>query len=189
MAFNSERTMAKRFPGTDHQRMALQEAIDAPEHHADAGAEPTHHDPWRMDIVRALNEALAAELRCALRYERHCFIADGLARPKIAQEFLGYANEEWVHADQLARRIVQLGGKPDVSPHSIIQGGHPSHDDSLDLKAMVRANLIAEGEVIDCYCRILVLIRDRDLTTRRLVEDILIDEMDHAEELRDWDTD
>jgi bacterioferritin len=94
-----------------------------------------------------------------------------------------------LHADQLARRIVQLGGKPDFSPNSLVERSRAAYDDSLDLKAMVRADLIAEGAVIDGYCRILTLIGDADLTTRRLVEDILIDEMEHAEELRDLRTD
>jgi bacterioferritin len=190
MAFNSERTIAKRFPRADHERMVLEEeAIEATTHRGDAGAETTHYNPWRKGIIKVLNDALATELVCVLRYKRHCFIADSLTMPAIAKEFLGYANEELLHADRLAQRIVQVGGKPDFSPTSLCQRSHAAYDDSLDLKAMVSANLIAEGAVIDGYCRLLSLIGDTDLTTRRLVEDILIDEMEHAEELRNLNPD
>jgi bacterioferritin len=186
MAFDSERASAKQFPGTDHRRMVLEERThESATHRVQTGAETPHHNPWRQDIIKVLNDALATELVCVLRYKRHCFIADSLAMPAIAEEFLGYANDELVHADQLAQRIVQLGGRPDFSPNSLTERSHAEYDDSLDLKAMVRANLIAEGAVIDSYCRILTLIGDADSTTRRLVEDILIDEMEHAEELRD----
>jgi bacterioferritin len=131
---------------------------------------------------------LATELVCVLRYRRHYFIADSLAMSAVAEGFLGYANEELDHADQLAQRIVQLGGTPDFSPNSLIQRSHAPYDDSLDLKAMVRANLIAERAVVDSYRRILTLIGDSDWTTRGLLEDILIDEMEHAEGLRDLNT-
>jgi bacterioferritin len=190
MAFVRERIIGKQFPGAAYECMVLEEdAIEAASHHADAGAKTPHCNPWRTDVIKVLNDALATELVCVLRYKRHCFIADGLALPSIAKEFLGYANEELLHADRLAHRIVRLGGKPDFSPNSLTQRSHAAYDDSVDLKAMVRANLIAEGAAIDGYCRILTLIGDADLTTRRLVEEILIDEMEHAEELRDWNTD
>jgi bacterioferritin len=190
MRFESEHSVAKQLPGAGNERMVLEdESIGVRTHHIDAGAETLHANPWRRDLIKVLNDALATELVCVLRYKRHCFVADGLAMPAIAEEFLGYANEELLHADQLARRIVQLGGKPDFSPNSLVERSRAAYDDSLDLKAMVRADLIAEGAVIDGYCRILTLIGDTDLTTRRLVEDILIDEMEHAEELRDLRTD
>jgi bacterioferritin len=189
MAFESERRVSKQFPGADSERMVLEEEpIGVTTHRIDAGVETLHDIPWRRDLIKVLNDALATELVCVLRYKRHCFVADGLARPAIAEEFLGYANEELIHADLLARRIVQLGGRPDFSPNSLVERSRAAYDDSVDLKAMVRADLIAEGAVIDGYCQILTLIGDTDLTTRRLVEDILIDEMEHAEELRDLET-
>jgi bacterioferritin len=198
MALNNERTIAKQFPLTDHDRVMLdvvltklrqpvKKAIDATTHSVDA--ETSHDSASREAIIKLLNDSLATELVCVLRYKRHQFIADGLAMPKIAKEFLGYANEELLHADQLAQRIVQLGGQPDFSPFSLIQHSHAAYDDSVDLRVMIRANLIAENAVIDNYCKILTLIGDSDLITRRLVEGILIDEMEHAEELRDWNTD
>ena len=189
MRFESERTVAEQFPGAGNERMMLEdEPTGVRTHRIDAGAETLHASPWRRDLIKLLNDALATELVCVVHYKRHCFVADGLAMPAIAEEFLGYANEEVLHADQLARRIVQLGGKPDFSPNSLVERSRAAYDDSLDLKAMVRADLIAEGAVIDGYCRILTLIGDTDLTTRRLVEDILIDEMEHAEELRNLKT-
>src|SRR5690242_9485296 len=198
MALNNERTIAKQFPGADRERKVLdvvwaklrqpvKEVIDATKHSVDAGT--SYDSASREAIIKLLNDSLATELVCVLRYKRHQFIADGLAMPKIAKDFLGYANEELLHADQLAQRIVQLGGQPDFSPFSLIQHSHAAYDDSVDLKEMISANLTAENAVIDHYCKVLTLIGESDLTTRRLVEGILIDEMEHVEELRDWNTD
>ena len=96
------------------------------------------------------------------------------------------ANEESAHADRLAQRIVQLGGEPDFSPDSLTERSHAEYDDSKDLKAMIRANLVAERVAIESYSQIIGLIGDKDPSTRRLVEDILHDEQEHAEELTDW---
>jgi bacterioferritin len=190
MALDSGPTIAKQFPGAGRQRMVAGGGSHEPRtHHVDVGGESPHYARCRAELIKVLNDALGTELVCVLRYQRHGSIADSLAMPAIAEEFLGYANEELIHANQLARRIVQLGGKPAFSPNSLIEHTNAADDGSLDLKAMVRASLIAEGEVIDAYCRVLTLIGDTDLTTRRLVEDILIEEMEHAEELRDLKTD
>ena len=143
-------------------------------------------NPWRLEIIALLNGALATELVCALRYRRHHFTADGLAAPKIAEEFLVHANEEQGHADRLARRIVQLGGKPDFAPDSLLSRSHAAYDDSLDLKAMMRADLLAERVAIEAYGQMVALMRAKDPATRRLLEDILIDEQAHAEELKSW---
>ena len=142
--------------------------------------------PWRQEIVALLNGALATELVCALRYRRHHFTADGLAAPKIAEEFLVHANEELGHADRLARRIVQLGGKPDFAPETLLARSHAGYDESLDLKAMMRADLVAECVAIESYSQMIALMRAKDPTTRRLLEDILSDEQGHAEELKSW---
>jgi bacterioferritin len=133
-----------------------------------------------------LNDSLATELVCVLRYKRHHFTAQGMASPKIADEFLVHANEEAVHADWLAQRIVQLGGEPDFSPDSLLQRSHAAYDDSQDLKAMIKANLIAERVAIEAYSQIIALLGDRDSTTRRLLENILSEEQQHAEELKGW---
>ncbi len=142
--------------------------------------------PWRQEIVALLNGALATELVCALRYRRHHFTADGMAAPKIAEEFLVHANEELAHADRLARRIVQLGGKPDFAPDTLLQRSHAGYDESSDLKAMMMADLVAERVAIESYTQMIALVRSKDPATGRLLEDILSDEQEHAEELKSW---
>jgi bacterioferritin len=161
-------------------------AIDAARRSLDQGAVTPSYGPWREDIIRLLNDSLATELVCVLRYKRHHFTAVGLASPKIADEFLVHANEEAGHADRLAQRIVQLGGAPDFSPDSLTGRSHAAYNDASDLKAMIRANLIAERVAIETYSQIIGLIGDKDSTTRRLLEDILADEQEHADELKDW---
>ena len=150
------------------------------------GAMTPAYGPWRDDIVRLLNDALATELVCVLRYRRHHFTADGLDSPKIAEEFMVHANEELGHADRLAERIVQLGGQPDFNPKGLLDRSHADYDDSADLQAMIRANLIAERVAVESYRQMIDLIGDKDSTTRRLLEDILADEEEHADELSDW---
>lgn len=142
--------------------------------------------PWRADIIRLLNDSLATELVCILRYRRHHFTATGLSSPAIANEFLVHANEEQAHADRLATRIVQLGGEPDFNPETLIKRSHADYNDELDLKAMIRANLIAERVAIEAYSQVIELIGDKDPTTRRLIESILEQEQEHADELSDW---
>lgn len=171
----------------DHTPMVLNKAaINAAARHLDSGAVTPHSEPYRQDAIKLLNDSLATELVCVLRYKRHHFTAEGLVSPKIAEEFLVHANEEMAHADRLARRIVQLGGKPDFSPESLTRRSHAPYDDSLDLKTMIASNLSAERVAIECYSQMISMIGDKDSTTRRLLEDILSEEQAHAEELRDW---
>ena len=163
-----------------------QAAIDKASKSLDEGAVTPSYGPWRDDIVKLLNDALATELVCVLRYKRHYFTASGEASPAIADEFLVHANEESAHADKIAERIVQLGGEPDFNPQSLQGRSHASYDASLDLQAMVRANLVAERIAIETYRQMIVLIGDKDPTTRRMLEEILSDEEEHADELKDW---
>lgn len=187
MTIKSEPTRVKHLQIADPQRLVLDDsAIDVARHSLDHGTLTPHYGPWRKDIIKLLNDSLATELVCVLRYKRHHFTANGLASPKIAEEFLVHANEESAHADRLAQRIVQLGGEPDFSPDSLTQRSHATYDDSADLKAMIKANLIAERVAIEAYSQIIALIGDKDSTTRRLIEDILSVEQQHAEELSDW---
>ena len=187
MARHSEFTRLQTPQVDDQERMVLDvSAIDAARSSLDQGALTPHYGPWRKDIIKLLNDSLATELVCVLRYKRHHFTAAGLASPKIAEEFLVHANEETAHADRLAKRIVQLGGDPDFSPDSLTQRSHAAYDDSSDLKAMIVANLVAERVAIESYSQMIALIGDKDSTTRRLIEDILSDEQEHAEELKDW---
>jgi bacterioferritin len=187
MATKNETNNVKQLPVGESQRMVLDEtAIDAARRSLDQGAVTPNYGPWRKDIIKLLNDSLATELVCVLRYKRHYFTAQGLASPKIAEEFLVHANEESAHADRLAQRIVQLGGEPDFSPDSLSKRSHAEYDDSVDLKAMIKANLIAERVAIEAYSQIIALIGDKDSTTRRVLEDILSDEQEHADELKDW---
>jgi bacterioferritin len=140
----------------------------------------------REEIVALLNESLATELVCMLRYKRHYFMSDGLVEPKVAEEFLGYAQEEAGHADRLARHIVALGGQPDFSPDSLARRSFVPYDESDGLKSMIVSDLAAEQVVIERYRQLLKRIGDTEPATRYLVQDILIDEEDHAEELRLW---
>lgn len=150
------------------------------------GAITPAYGPHRDAVVKLLNDSLATELVCVLRYKRHHFMATGLSSPKIAEEFLVHANEESAHADRIARRIVQLGGEPDFSPTTLQQRSHADYDESNELQAMVRSNLIAERIAVETYRQMIALIGEKDPTTRRMLEDILADEEEHADELSDW---
>ena len=187
MTVTKQPSNVKQMSIAGHTPMALDEAaLDAAKRSLDDAALTPSYGPWSADIVKLLNDSLATELVCVLRYKRHHFTAVGLASPKIADEFLVHANEESAHADRLAKRIVQLGGKPDFSPDTLTQRSHADYDESQDLKAMIKANLVAERVAIEAYSQIIRLIGDKDPSTRRLVEDILADEQQHAEELSDW---
>jgi len=168
------------------QRLVLnEEAIQAAKRGLDDGAVTPSYGPWRDDIVKLLNGALATELVCVLRYKRHYFTAHGLSAPRIAEEFLEHANAEAGHADRIAERIVQLGGDPDFSPDSLTKRSHADYDESKDLREMIRANLVAERVAVETYRQMIELIGDKDPTTRRLLEDVLEDEEEHADELKD----
>lgn len=163
-----------------------QTALDAVRSSLDQGAITPAYGPHRDAIIKLLNDALATELVCVLRYKRHHFMASGASSPKIAEEFMVHANEESGHADRIAERIVQLGGEPDFSPSTLLQRSHADYNDSNDLKTMIRANLIAERIAIESYRQMIALLADKDPTTRRMLEDILAVEEEHADELKDW---
>jgi len=163
-----------------------QTALDSVRSSLDQGAITPAYGPHRDAIIKLLNDALATELVCVLRYKRHHFMASGASSPKIAEEFMVHANEEAGHADRIAQRIVQLGGEPDFSPSTLLQRSHADYDESNDLKTMIRVNLIAERIAIEAYRQMITLLADKDPTTRRMLEDILADEEEHADELKDW---
>jgi bacterioferritin len=137
-------------------------------------------------LVKLLNDSLATELVCVLRYRRHHFTVDGVTSPKIKEEFLVHANEEQAHADRIAERIVQLGGEPDFNPSSLMKRSHADYDDSASLASMVKSNLIAERVAIETYRQMITLIGDKDPTTKLMLTEILGDEEEHADELKDW---
>ena len=162
-----------------------EQALEAARRDIGDGAVTPSYGPWRESIVKLLNDALATELVCVLRYKRHHFTARGLASPAIADEFMVHANEESAHSDRLAERIVQLGGEPDYAPATLLERSHADYDEATELQAMVRANLVAERVAVESYRQMIQLIGDKDPTTRSLLEEILRDEEEHADELAD----
>ena len=152
----------------------------------DKGAVTPSSGPYREAIIKLLNGALATELICILRYKRHHFTAHGLASPAIAAELMVHAQEETAHSDLLAQRIVQLGGEPDYSPAGLEERSHAQYDDSTDLQEMLKANLVAERIAVEAYRQMINLIGDKDPTTKRMLEEILKDEEEHADEISDW---
>ena len=134
-------------------------------------------------VIQVLNEALATELVCILRYKRHYFTATGLNATPVAAEFLQHANEEQVHADALAARIVQLGGEPDFNPDTLTARSHAQYDGSPGLLEMVREDLVAERVAIASYTEMIQWIGSGDPTTRRILEGILEQEEEHAADL------
>ena len=187
MSTKKQDATVTQLPVTKVEHLTLDESgLEAAKRSLDQGAVTPSYGPWREDIIKLLNDALATELVCIMRYKRHHFTAKGLASPKIAEEFMVHALEETAHGDQIAERIVQLGGEPDFSPATLLDRSHADYDDSSDLKAMIKANLIAERVAIEAYTQMIGLIGDKDSTTRRMLESILSQEQEHAEELSDW---
>lgn len=139
----------------------------------------------RQAILALLNDALATELLCVLRYKRHYHTATGLMNMPIKAEFLEHAEEEQAHADRIAERIVQLNGEPDFNPTTLAQRSHAEYDESTDIKAMIRANLVAERVAVESYRQMIEKIGDVDPTTTLLLTEILAKEQEHADEMRD----
>jgi len=137
----------------------------------------------RDTVVRLLNEALATELVCTLRYRRHYFMASGIASEAIKEEFLAHANEELAHADRIAARIVELDGEPDFDPRTLTDRSHAEYVPAESLVSMIREDLIAERIAIDSYREMIQYLGANDPTSRRMLEEILAKEEEHAEEL------
>jgi bacterioferritin len=154
----------------------------ARQHIAD-GAVTVNYAADREVVLRLLNEALATELVCVLRYRRHYFMASGSVAEAIKDEFMKHSQEEQRHADQLAERIVQLGGAPNFNPKGILDRSHSEYEEGESLADMIEEDLIAERIAIESYREIVQYIGDKDSTTRRLFESILAVEEEHAEEL------
>ena len=139
----------------------------------------------RAMVLQMLNEALATELVCINRYKRHYYTVVGLANASIKAEFLEHAAQEQQHADWLAERIVQLNGEPDFNPATLLDRSHAEYDDSREVQAMVRANLVAERVAIESYRQMIELIGDSDPTTKQLLTQIMAAEEEHADDMRD----
>lgn len=153
--------------------------------HIEQGAVTNDYTLDAASAVRILNDALATELVCTLRYRQHAFVATGINSEPIAQEFLTHSNEELGHADLIAKRIVQLGGDPEFNPDQLTGRSHAEYVTCKSLKDMVRENLIAERIAIDSYREMVRYFGDHDPTTRSMLETILAVEEEHADELAD----
>jgi bacterioferritin len=151
--------------------------------HIEEGAITSRYGADKEVVVRLLNEALATEIVCTLRYRRHYYTAKGLTSASVAQEFMEHALEEQAHADQIAERIVQLGGDPDFSPQGLATRSHAEYVEGSSLPEMIKEDLVAERIAIESYGEIIQYLGDKDPTTRRLMESVLAKEEEHAEDL------
>lgn len=151
--------------------------------HVENGAVTEGYAADRETVLRLLNEALATELVCNLRYRRHYHMASGLKASVAADEFLEHAEQEMEHADRLAERIVQLGGAPDFNPEGLTQRSHAQYVEGANLREMIVENLVAERIAIDSYREIVQYLGEHDPTTRRIFEDILAQEEEHADDM------
>jgi bacterioferritin len=151
--------------------------------HIENGAVTEGYRADREAVVRILTEALATEIVCVLRYKRHFFMASGISAQSVAQEFLQHANEEQAHADQIAQRIVQLGGEPNLSPDGLSGRSHSEYVEGATLIDMIKEDLIAERIAIDSYRETIHYLGNDDPTTRRMLEGILAMEEEHADDL------
>ena len=151
--------------------------------HIEKGAVTEGYTADLETVVRILNEALATEIVCVLRYRRHHFMAAGMNAEPVAQEFLVHANEEQQHADQIAARIVQLNGEPNFSPEGLLSRSHAEYVEGENLVDMIKEDLIAERIAIDSYREMIEYIGDKDTTTKRMLEGILAMEEEHADDL------
>jgi len=151
--------------------------------HMEKGAVTEGYQADLEVVLRLLNEALATEIVCVLRYRRHHFMAKGIHAQSVAAEFLEHANEEQGHADLIAARIVQLGGEPDFAPEGLLSRSHSEYVAGDSLVDMIREDLVAERIAIESYSEMIRFIADADPTTRRMLEGILATEEEHADDL------
>ncbi|MFK7605329.1 MULTISPECIES: ferritin-like domain-containing protein [unclassified Pseudomonas] len=170
---------------TDIKLSDKQTLRDRARKNVEEGAVTPGYSADREEIIRLLNESLATEWVCVLRYKRHYFMADGIKAHVAAEEFLEHANQEMQHADKLAERIVQLGGEPEFNPDLLSKNSHAQYVAGKNLKEMVYEDLVAERIAVDSYREIIQYIGDKDPTTRRIFEEILEQEEEHADDMAD----
>src|SRR5687768_15285020 len=151
--------------------------------HIEEGAVTGGYRGDRETVIKLLNEALATEIVCVLRYKRHYFMAQGMNAESVKSEFLAHAGEEQAHADELAERIVQLGGEPNLSPDGLSTRSHSEYVEGESLQDMIKEDLVAERIAIESYRDMINFVGNDDPTTRRLLENILMKEEEHAEDL------
>jgi bacterioferritin len=151
--------------------------------HIEKGAVTQGYQGNLETVLRLLNDALATEIVCVLRYKRHYFMAKGIHAESVASEFLQHANEEQGHADEIAARIVQLQGEPNFNPEGLTTRSHAEYKEGGSLVDMIKEDLVAERIAIESYGEIVRFIGDKDPTTRRMMEGILAVEEEHADDL------
>ncbi|RZZ86921.1 ferritin-like domain-containing protein [Pseudoxanthomonas winnipegensis] len=180
------KTSATKFNHTSAADLADRETLRAnARKKLEDGAITDSYTADRKEVVKLLNEALATEYVCVLRYYRHYFMAKGMLADAVKVEFLEHAKQEQDHAGMLAERIVQLGGEPDLNPDTLTARSHAEYKEGSDLRDMVKENLIAERIAIDSYRQMINYIGDKDTTTKRILERILEQEEEHADEFAD----
>ena len=152
--------------------------------HIQQGAVTENYRADRETVIRVLNEALATEIVCVLRYKRHYFMASGIHAQAVAEEFQEHAAEEQDHADRIAERITQLNGEPNFNPEGLATRSHSEYVEGGSLLEMIREDLVAERVAIESYSEIVRYLGDGDPTSRRLMEEILAKEEEHADDLQ-----
>jgi bacterioferritin len=150
----------------------------------DSGAVTANYGADPKVVVEVLNAALATEIVCVLRYKRHYFMAQGIASESVKAEFLEHAGEEQEHADSIAERIVQLGGEPDLDPDTLTRRSHSEYKPGTSLVDMLREDLVAERVAIESYREIVQWLHGKDSTSKRMLEEILAVEEEHAEDIQ-----
>jgi len=151
--------------------------------HIQAGAVTSNYGADPTVVCKVLNEALATEIVCVLRYKRHYFMAQGIASDSVKTEFAEHATQEQEHADRIAERIVQLGGEPDLNPDTLTKRSHAEYVEGKSLVDMLREDLVAERIAIESYREIAVWLHGKDSTTKRMIEEILAVEEEHADDI------
>ena len=151
--------------------------------HVEEGAVTTGYAADREAVTQLLNEALATELVCVLRYKRHCFMAKGIHSESVKPEFLQHANEEMAHADSIAQRITELGGEPNFSPDGLSSRSHAEYMPGDSLVSMIKEDLIAERIAIESYRELVAYLGNNDPTTQRMIKEILAMEEEHADDM------
>jgi bacterioferritin len=181
---NAKKTLRVAKPSAHPFLSDIQELRARARRHIEKGAVTENYRADRAAVVKILNEALATEIVCVLRYKRHHYMAAGIHAQAVAEEFLEHAKEEQDHADQIARRIVQLGGEPDLNPDGLLTRSHSEYVEGTTLLDMIREDLVAERVAIESYTEIVRYLGQDDTTSRRLMEEILAKEEEHADDLR-----
>ncbi len=187
--FRAVRCIIGLMPPTSEKKQGpflsdIQEIRRRARQHMNDGAVTEGYKADRETVLRLLNEALATEIVCTLRYRNHYYRANGIHSQAVAEEFLEHAKEEQDHADKIAARIVQLNGTPDFNPDGLLTRSHSEYAEGETLVDMIKEDLVAERIAIESYTEIIRYLGDADPTTRRLMEDVLSNEEEHAEDLK-----